>query len=81
MKHRIPQAMATRGMVSGCPIGLVSNGLITQRPALRVAAIGRRHNTVTPTTPIYVATVEHALSAKPSTYAAGDYIESFDIHE
>lgn len=77
MRHSIPQAVATRGMVSGCPIGRVTGGLITQRPTLRVAEIGRRHGTNT--TPIYVAKVEHVLDARPTAYAVGDLIESFDI--
>ncbi|KAB2910228.1 MAG: hypothetical protein F9K40_03085 [Kofleriaceae bacterium] len=76
MKLRLPQAMLTRGLASGCPIERVTGGLIHPLHT-RVAAIGRRHGTNT--TPTYFATVEVPLAARPTTFREGDHVDPYDL--
>lgn len=77
MRHRVPQQLVTSGLVSACPLAMVTRGLQTQRGVVRVDEVTRRHGTAT--TPTYVAVVELPLAARPSTYADGDWIETYDI--
>ena len=77
MIHRIPQQLVTRGLTAACPIAMVTRGLHVQRGVVRVTEI--RHRFLTNTSVQYVAVVEHPLAARPTMYAPGDQVESFDV--